>query len=93
LRKEYLFARERALRVLRRTALTLEKQLSAESGGVPVVRDEGWRDFQQGKPKPLFACGTPALFDFAAGCGFSLVKNHPYVDGDMRTGFIVVVVF
>jgi len=44
-------------------------------------------------PQNLFAYRKPNLFELAANYGFGLVKNHPFVDGNKRVGFIVAVVF
>ncbi len=50
-------------------------------------------DSALGKPENLFAYGKPTIFDLAASYGFGLVKNHPFIDGNKRVGFIVAVVF
>ncbi len=79
--------------VLRETVLTLHEQSLAEFGGAAGIRDEGLLDSALGKPKNLLAHGKPALFDLAASYGFGLVKNHPFIDGNKRAGFIVAVLF
>jgi len=79
--------------VLRETVLTLHEQSLAEFGGAAGIRDEGLLDSALAKPENLFAYGKPTLFELAAGYGFGLVKNHPFVDGNKRVGFIVAVVF
>jgi death-on-curing protein len=79
--------------VLRETVLTLHEQSLAEFGGAAGIRDEGLLDSALGKPENLLAYGKPTLFDLAASYGFGLVKNHPFIDGNKRTGFTVAVVF
>ena len=79
--------------VLRETVLTLHEQSLAEFGGAAGIRDEGLLDSALAKPENLFAYGKPTIFDLAASYGFGLVKNHPFVDGNKRVGFIVAVVF
>jgi death-on-curing protein len=79
--------------VLRETVLTLHEQSLAEFGGAAGIRDEGLLDSALAKPENLFAYGKPTLFELAASYGFGLVKNHPFVDGNKRVGFIVAVVF
>ena len=79
--------------VLRETVLTLHEQSLAEFGGAAGIRDEGLLDSALGKPKNLLAYGKPTLFDLAASYGFGLVKNHPFIDGNKRAGFIVAVLF
>ena len=79
--------------VLRETVLTLHEQSLAEFGGAAGIRDEGLLDSALGKPENLFANGKPTLFDLAASYGFGLVKNHPFIDGNKRAGFITAVTF
>lgn len=79
--------------VLQETVLALHEQSLAEFGGASGVRDEGLLDSALHKPENLFAYGTPTLFDLAASYGFGLVKNHPFIDGNKRAGFVVAVVF
>ena len=79
--------------VLRETVLTLHEQSLAAFGGAAGIRDEGLLDSALAKPENLFAHGKPTIFDLAASYGFGLVKNHPFVDGNKRVGFIVAVVF
>jgi death-on-curing protein len=79
--------------VLREVVLTLHEQSLAQFGGSAGVRDEGLMDSALGKPPNLFAYGKPTLFDRAASYAFGLVKNHPFIDGNKRTGFIVAVLF
>lgn len=79
--------------VLRETVLTLHEQSLAEFGGAAGIRDEGLLDSALGKPENLFAYGKPTVFDLAASYGFGLVKNHPFIDGNKRAGFITAVTF
>jgi death-on-curing protein len=79
--------------VLHETVLVLHEQSLAEFGGAPGIRDEGLLDSALHKPENLFAYGKPTLFDLAASYGFGLVKNHPFIDGNKRAGFIVALVF
>jgi len=79
--------------VLREVVLMLHEQSLAQFGGSAGIRDEGLMDSALGKPQNLFAYGKPDLFDLAASYAFGLVKNHPFIDGNKRTGFIAAVVF
>ena len=75
------------------TVLTLHEQSLAEFGGAAGIRDEGLLDSALSKPENHFAYGKPTIFDLAASYGFGLVKNHPFIDGNKRAGFIVAVLF
>jgi death-on-curing protein len=79
--------------VLRETVLTLHEQSLAEFGGAAGIRDESLLDSALGKPENLFAYGKPTMFDLAASYGFGLIKNHPFIDGNKRAGFITAVTF
>lgn len=79
--------------VLREVVLASHDQSLAQFGGSAGIRDEGLMDSALGKPHNLFAYGKPALFDLVASYAFGLVKNHPFIDGNKRTGFIVAVLF
>jgi death-on-curing protein len=37
--------------------------------------------------------GKPSLFELAASYAFGIVKNHPFIDGNKRTGFVVAIAF
>lgn len=79
--------------VLREVVFAAHEQSLAQFGGSAGVRDEGLLDSALGKPRNIFAYGKPGLFDLAASYAFGLVKNHPFIDGNKRTGFIVAVTF
>jgi death-on-curing protein len=50
-------------------------------------------DSALGKPVNLFAYGQPTIFELAGSYAFGLVKNHPFIDGNKRAGFIVALTF
>jgi death on curing protein len=81
------------VRVLEETVLALHEQLLAAFGGSSGIRDRGLLESALARPVNLLADGTPTLFDLAASYGFGLVKNHPFIDGNKRTGFTVAVAF
>jgi death-on-curing protein len=79
--------------VLRETVLLLHEQSLADFGGSPGIRDEGLLDSALDRPKNLLAYGNPGIFDMAASYGFGLAKNHPFIDGNKRTAFLVAILF
>ncbi len=79
--------------VLREVVLMAHEQSLARFGGSAGVRDEGLMDSALGRPQNPFACGKPNLFELAASYAIGLVKNHPFIDGNKRTGFVVAVTF
>ena len=79
--------------VLRKVVFAMQEQSLAQFGGSAGIRDEGLVDSALGKPQNHFAYGKPDLFELAASYAFGLVKNHPFIDGNKRTGFLVAIVF
>jgi death-on-curing protein len=73
--------------------LALHERLIAEFGGLAGIRDEGLLESALGKPVNLFAYSEPEIFDLAAACAFGIVRNHPFLDGNKRTGFAAAAVF
>ncbi len=62
-------------------------------GGLEGVRDEGLLESALNRPRHLFAYGKPSLFELAASYATGLVKNHPFLDGNKRTGFVAAALF
>jgi len=62
-------------------------------GGIQGVRDEGLLDSALARPLNLLAYGTPNLIQLAAASGAGVVKNHPFLDGNKRTGFLAAAMF
>lgn len=84
---------KRPVWIYRETVLALHEQLLAAFGGSAGIRDAGLLESALARPENLFAYGTPDVYALAASYGFGLVKNHPFVDGNKRTGFAVAVLF
>ncbi len=79
--------------VLPEVVSMLHEQSLAQFGGSSGLRGEGLLESALSRPQNLFVRGKPTLFDLAASYAFALVRNHPYIDGNKRTGFIVTVTF
>jgi death-on-curing protein len=45
------------------------------------------------KPLHLFSYGNPSIFELAASYAVGIVKNHPFLDGNKRTGFVAAALF
>jgi death-on-curing protein len=75
-------------------ALTLHERLLAFHGGPAGVRDDGLLKSALARPRQLAAYSENAdLVDMATAYTAGIVKNHPFVDGNKRTGFIVGILF
>jgi death-on-curing protein len=62
-------------------------------GGASGIRDEGLLESALARPLQKEAYGEPDLNDLAAAYLFGIVKNHPFVDGNKRTGFAAADLF
>ncbi len=77
--------------IRREVVFGLHELSLSQHGGSGGLRDEGLLDSALGRPLHLFAYGHPSIFDLAACYAFGLVKNHPFIDGNKRTGFVAAV--
>jgi len=68
--------------------LELHRRLLAQSGGTHGLRDLGLLEASLALPRQSFAGADlyPGLIAKAAALGFSLIQNHPFVDGNKRIG-------
>lgn len=63
-------------------------------GGATGIIDEGKLESALFRPLNISNYDRDAsLYDLAAALGFAIIINHPFVDGNKRTGFIVMAVF
>ncbi len=65
----------------------------AQHGGLAGVRDEGLLESALSKPQHLFAYSTPTLAEMAASYAAGIILNHPFLDGNKRTGFMLAATF
>ena len=62
--------------------------------GKDRIRDEGLLASALAKPKNLHTYNTNVdIFSLAAAYGFCITKNHPFADGNKRTGYVVMNLF
>jgi death-on-curing protein len=73
--------------------LAIHDDQLAQHGGSTGVRDENLLGASFARPKHLLTYGEPSIFDLAAAYGYGLAKNHPFVDGNKRTAFMVMYTF
>jgi death on curing protein len=72
----------------RRALLLLHGESLVLHGGAQGIRDEGLLDSALARPQNLALYGQPDVFDCAAAYAFGLSKNHPFIDGNKRAGFL-----
>lgn len=68
--------------------LNLHDRIISQTGGSHGLRDLGMLESALGQPKQTFGGQDlyPGLVEKATALGFSLIKNHPFVDGNKRVG-------
>ncbi|HEV8581023.1 MAG TPA: type II toxin-antitoxin system death-on-curing family toxin [Thermoanaerobaculia bacterium] len=70
--------------------LAIHRRQLSEHGGGGGVRDPGLLDSALARPKNLLAySGESDLALLAASYAWGLARNHPFVDGNKRTAYVV----
>ena len=79
----------------RAVILAVHDMQLAEHGGGAGVRDAGLLDSALGKPLQLQAYGEPPpdAAALAASYGYGISRNHPFIDGNKRTGYVAAELF
>ena len=83
------------IRLTKQQVILLHRDVIAQSGGSPEIRDEGLLESALNAPFQTFAGIElyPTIIDKAAQLEYSLIKNHAFVDGNKRIGTHVMLVF
>ena len=77
-----------------REALAIHQRLLVLHGGAAGVRSRALLQSALARPRQAAAYGEiPAMTDLAGLITAGVVKNHPFVDGNKRTGFVLGVLF
>ncbi len=76
-----------------RSVLAIHAEQVAEHGGGTGVRDAALRESALARPMNLAAYGSPDAAALAAAYAYGLARNHPFVDGNKRTAFVVAATF
>jgi death-on-curing protein len=74
--------------------LAIHDRQIAEHGGQPGVRDVGLLESALARPQNVHAYEPDAdIPRLAAAYAFGIVRNHPFLDGNKRTGYVVMETF
>ena len=77
-----------------RDVLAIHDRLLALHGGAPGLRDQGLLESALARPRQHHAYAqSPDVIEMAALYTAGIVRNHPFVDGNKRTGFVLGVLF
>lgn len=77
----------------REDGLAIHEMMLAQHGGLAGVRDEALLESALAKPRHLFAYQQPTLPQLAASYAAGIILNHPFLDGNKRTGFMLAATF
>jgi death on curing protein len=77
------------------TIVAMHGELIAQTGGLDGVRDAKMLDASVNSPFHTFGGQYlyPTIQAMAAHLAFSLIKNHPFLDGNKRIGMLAMLVF
>jgi death-on-curing protein len=73
--------------------LIFHEEALREHGGASGLRDESLLDSGLARARNAFAYDEADLCALASLYAAGIVKNHPFVDGNKRTGFLCAAVF
>ena len=77
-----------------RDVLALHNRLLALYGGPTGLRDDVLLQSAIARPRQLYVyLENAGIVDMATAYTAGIVRNHPFVDGNKRTGFVVGILF
>ena len=62
-------------------------------GGLSGIRDEGLLDSALSRPVNAFHYGESDPFNLAGLYAAGIIQNHPFLDGNKRTGYVAALTF
>lgn len=74
-------------------ALAIHDRQLAEHGGGTGVRDIGMLESALGRPVNRWAYGEDDPAALAAAYAFGVARNHPFIDGNKRTAWVLARLF
>ena len=75
-------------------AFEIHEYILSLDGGASGIRDENLLHSALARPRQHFAYATsPEIINLAAALTTGIVKNHPFLDGNKRTGFLLGILF
>lgn len=83
------------IRLSKGQIIKIHNMLIEQTGGSNGIRDEGLLDSSLNAPFQTFdgEYFYRTIKAKAAKLGYFLVKNHPFIDGNKRTGILVMITF
>lgn len=79
--------------ISKKAAISIHHEQLTQHGGLPGIRDEGLLESALAKPQNLSSYQDATIARCAASYMYGIVRNHPFLDGNKRTGFVVGITF
>ena len=75
--------------------ISIHRRQLAEHGGLDGIRDHDLLKSALSRPKNLFYYSDPQpdISALAASYAYAIAKNHPFLDGNKRTAFVLLILF
>lgn len=73
--------------------LSAHDKLLSHFGGLEGVRDDGMLEPALSRPEQLYHYEKAGAFELAASYAYGIIKNHPFIDGNKRTGYVTCALF
>lgn len=73
--------------------MAVHNEALAVHGGAAGVRDPALLESALARPRNRFAYGEADAAALAAAYAFGIVRDHPFVDGNKRTAFVIAALF
>lgn len=83
------------IRLTKEQVIKIHSSLIAKTGGIDGIRDENLLESSLNSPFQSFDGVElyPSIMQKAAWIGYSLISNHPFIDGNKRIGIHIMLVF
>ena len=79
--------------ISKRVVFAIHNEQLAQYGGLEGLRDKGLLDSALARSKNLQLYQNASLPQCAAAYAFGITRNHPFNDGNKRTGFVAALTF
>ncbi|MEO6595550.1 MAG: type II toxin-antitoxin system death-on-curing family toxin [Planctomycetota bacterium] len=87
------FVKQPPFWLLEQVVLACHAEALRRHGGADGVRDPALLQSAMARPQQLFHDEQADLCRLAAAYAHGIVRNHPFVDGNKRAGFLAAIVF
>ena len=77
----------------KKLVLAMHAETLQQFGGTTGLRNEGRLESALSRPQNRYTFSDPSLFELAAAYCHGIVRNHPFVDGNKRTGLLAARAF